>query len=143
MASDSKKIIEALAKIVNNQQKIIRKLAQAQGLPPDSLPTSQVGVSGGHSQAPAAAPPAGHFAPNKSPAGGQTEGQMIHAALPASIQKAVSSVDVPSGGGVVNVAFAPGGATQANYDAVVATIKKLQNTNPPKLPGKSYQVKVV
>lgn len=40
---DTKKVLEKLLKIAENQQKIIMKLAQQgqQGLPPDSLPNSQ------------------------------------------------------------------------------------------------------
>jgi len=136
---DSKKIIETLVKIASNQQKIIHKLAQQQ-LPPDSLPTSQVGVSGGHPQAPAAPPPATSLAPNKPPAGAKSEGDMIRDALPADAKGSVAAIHVTQGN--VAVSFKPGHASQSNYDAVLATVKKLQNTNPPQLPGKNYKVTV-
>ena len=56
---DTKKVLEKLLKIAENQQKIIMKLAQTQqGLPPDSLPNSQVTFTdSGNKNKPASPPP--------------------------------------------------------------------------------------
>ncbi len=136
---DQKKVIEKLIKIAENQQKIIQKLAQAQGLPPDALPTSQVQMGEGHGAAPASQPPPEKLNPGQpKPTQTQSEGQMIMSALPANVAKAISNIAVTAGN--VNVSFAPGGATQANYDAVLKAVQSLQQAN--KLPGSNYKVHV-
>lgn len=114
---DTKKVLNQLLKIAENQQKIIMKLAQSQ-LPPDTLPTSQVGVSGGHAKPVSQEPPPQKLDPSKQ--------QHVE------LQKKVLSVNPKLSGviasltygtqGTINVSFKPGQATQSNYDAVVAAL---------------------
>lgn len=118
---DSKKVLEKLLKIAENQQKIITKLAQA--LPPDSLPTSQVSMTGGHSQAPASQPPPQDLKPKSVQH--QDLQTMVLGADP-KLGGAIASIAY-GGPGQINVSFKPNQATQANYNAVLATVQKLEN----------------
>lgn len=118
---DSKKVLEKLLKIAEQQQKIITKLAQA--LPPDSLPTSQVSMTDGKTQAPASQPPAQDLKPRQLPH--QDVQAMVLAANP-KLSGAVASVAYGAPG-QITVSFKPNQATQANYDAVLATVQKLEN----------------
>jgi hypothetical protein len=120
---DSKKVIEKLIKIAENQQKIITKLAQQAGLPPDSLPTSQVSMSGGQHQAPPSPPSPQDLKPRTLPH--QDLQSMVLGANP-KLSGAVASIAY-AGPGQINVSFKPGQATQPNYDAVLATVQKLEN----------------
>lgn len=135
---DSKKVIEKLIKIAEKQQKIIEKLAQQAGLPPDSLPTSSVDMSGGHPAPVSAPPPPADLKPH-TPKQFGGEGQVIMQALPPNVQAVVNSIQVSSG--AVNVSFKAGGATQANYNVVLNAVKQLQASG--KLMGSSYKVHVV
>lgn len=132
---DSKKIIETLVKIANNQQKIIHKLAQ-QALPPDALPSGKVEVTEGKHQAPATDPKTGTPGAqlvHKDPATALTQ------ALGQFYNKALNGLSVDVNKHEVNVSFKPGAATQANYDHVLATVQKLQNNN--SIVGGPYKVK--
>jgi len=113
---DSKKIIESLVKIANNQQKIIHKLAQQ--VNPEPIPTAGLSNT---------------VAPITRPA------DIILHALPATVKPAVANLEVSDH--EVKVLFHPGKATQGNYDQVLATVRNLQSAN--KLPGNTYNVKVV
>lgn len=132
---DSKKVIEKLLKIAENQQKMILKLAQGQGLPPDSLPNSQVSVSDGQAPAPPAPPPPNKLepaSPSKTPAR-----TLIEALTPAVKQ---TLVNIEARGGEMLVRFHPGKATQANLDAIFNTLQKLTNNN---VIMQKYTLKVV
>lgn len=118
---DQKKVLEKLLKIAANQQKIIMKLAQA--LPPDALPTSGTTFTPGQGAPPAAAPAPTSARPDAPPH--QDLQAMMFAANP-NLQHAVSSVAF-AGPGAINVSFKEGQATQPNYDAVLATVKKLES----------------
>jgi hypothetical protein len=134
---DSKKILESLVKIANSQQKIIHKLAQ-QTLPPDSLPSSHVGVEGGHSAPPVSPTPPASLKPNlitKTPAA------TIIGALGDFFHQNVRVLEVPLNSSEVRVAFKPGKDSQENFNHIVSTVNKLQQSNA--LPGKSYAVKSV
>jgi hypothetical protein len=118
---DSKKVIEKLIQIAANQQKIITKLAQA--LPPDSLPTSEVSMTPGAPAPASSAPPALNLKP--TPIVHQDIQTMVLGANP-KLGGVVSSIAY-GGPGQINVSFKPGHATQPNYDAVLATVQKLEN----------------
>lgn len=122
---DTKKVLQMLVKIADNQQKIINKLAQAQGLPPDSLPTSQVSVTEGHGQQQAAPPPPTKLDPAKTQ---HEPDKALWNALPPPLQGTLAGP--PSvAGGAMTVKFKPGQATQANYNAVLKHLQELTNKN--------------
>ena len=118
---DQKKVLEKLLKIAENQQKIIVKLAQA--LPPEALPTSGTTFTPGQAAPAASQPPAQHMAPKKVEH--QDLQAMVLAANP-KLSAAIASVAY-GGPGQITVSFKPSQATQANYDAVLATVQKLEN----------------
>jgi hypothetical protein len=120
---DSKKVIEKLIKIAENQQKIIVKLAQQAGLPPDSLPTSQVSMTEGQHAPTPTQPPPQDLKPRTLTH--QSLQAMVLGANP-KLSNAVASIAY-AGPGQINVSFKPGQATQPNYDAVLATVQKLEN----------------
>lgn len=105
---DSKKVIEKLLKIASNQQKIIMKLAQEQGLAPAPTPVM--------------APQ--HLDPNKAEK--QTARAVLNALTPAVRQTIVNLEDK---GEEMHVGFKPGQATQANYNAILQTMQKLTDQN--------------
>lgn len=125
---DSKKVLEKLLKIAANQQKIIMKLAQTQqGLPPDSLPNSQVSVTDNSKpQVPTAPPPTGMkpAAPSKVPS------QVLYNAVEASpnLKGVLQHVNPPQGN-ELKLIFKPGKLTQANYDAILKIYQSLLNNN--------------
>jgi hypothetical protein len=115
--SNDKRIIEKLAKIVENQQKIINKLAEEVGLTSGSPPSTGV-----H------APPAQKLDPNatdKKPA------QHVLDALPSDLKGHVAALVEKAGvnGLQFVVTFKQGQATQKNLDAVTAVVQKLINSN--------------
>ncbi len=125
---DSKKVLEKLIKIAENQQKIIMKLAQAQGLPPDSLPNSQVSMT--DNQTPKAStdtPPA----ENKPSTYTRTPSKSLYDNLPPNVKPAVRHINPPSGN-EMKVIFNPGKLNQANWDAVRKTYQALLDG---KVPG--------
>lgn len=126
---DSKKILESLVKIANNQQKIIHKLAQA---------NTDVTIGDSKSQSPVAAPstgtPAGQIV-HKDPA------TAIIGALGNFYSTVLNGLSVNPRTNTVEVSFKPGKATQPNYDHVMKTVQNLQNTNV--LMGGPYKVSVV
>lgn len=108
---DSKKIIQKLIKIAENQQKIINKLAQA-------LPAT--------GKTPAPAP---ELAPQKME---PTRTQKLPAkaildALDPVTRQTV--VNIEERGDDMMVGFKPNQKTQKNYDAVLNTMKKLTDSN--------------
>lgn len=121
---DSKKVIEKLLKIAANQQKIIMKLAQQQGLPPDSLPNSQVSMTPGQAAPPAAQPPPTSLEPAKTQ---KTPAKALLEALAPAVRQTLVNAEVHGGDMVVR--FQPGKATQPNYDAVFKTLQDLTNKN--------------
>lgn len=123
---DSKKIIQKLIKIAQNQQKIIEKLAQQN--------TDIVGLEGGHSPGQTATPPA-----QSLPTGGQHVNPKY--AVPALIQKdphlskvvlidAYGKPSVSVEGDVVKVTMKPGQKTQANQNALEKAIFPLAASLP-------------
>lgn|SRR5574337_468039 len=120
---DDKDILKKLLKIAENQQKIIMKLAQ--GLPPDALPTSQVGMTSGTQAPPVQAPP-----PTELKPGGPTHtpNKVLYESLGPNLQKAVRHINPPVGSSM-DVIFNRGHMTQANYNAVLATLTKLIQGN--------------
>jgi hypothetical protein len=122
---DSKKVLEKLLRIAANQQKIIMKLAQAQGeLPPDSLPNSQVSMTEGQGAPPAAAPLPQRLDPAKTM---KTPAKALLEALAPAVRQTV--VTIEAHGGDMLVKFQPGKATQPNYDAILKTLQDLTNKN--------------
>lgn len=132
---ESKKILEALAKIATNQQKILHKLAQA--LPPDSLPTSKVEVTDGHQAGQVSEPPANDLSAKLQH---QDPTKAIVSALGDFYTKTLNGLSVDASKNQVNVSFRAGQATQANYNHVTKTIQNLQNSNV--LMGGPYKVVV-
>lgn len=116
---DSKKVIEKLLKIASNQQKIIMKLAQEQGLAPAATPVM--------------APQ--HLDPNKSEK--QAARAVLNALAPA-VRQTVNNLE--EHGDEMRVQFQPGKATQANYDAVLKTMQDLTNKN---VLQRAYSLRVV
>lgn len=112
---DSKKVIEKLIKIAEQQQKIIQKLAQA---------------------VPMAAPPPTAINPVAPP---KREADTILQSLPPNLKGIVANIEVH--GNTVSVTFQPGKSSQQSYDAVKRLIQQLQQTN--QLSGQSYTVHVV
>jgi hypothetical protein len=131
---DSKKVIEKLLKIAANQQKIIMKLAQAQGLPPDSLPNSQVSMTPGQAAPPASQPPPQSLEPNKVQ---KTPAKALLEALPPNVRAGI--VNIEAHGGDMLVKF-KGQATQQAYDAVFKTLQDLTTKN---VIQQRYNLKVV
>lgn len=129
---DSKKILETLVKIANNQQKIIHKLAQ-------QAPNEVVTFTPGKEQAPVTPPNTAITKdPNKvvhDPAATITQ------ALGHFYTDALSGLSVNHNKRAVEVSFKPGKATQPNYDHVLKTVQNLQNSNA--LMGGPYKVTVV
>ena len=120
---DEKKVIAKLASIVANQQKIIMKLAQAQGLPPDSLPTSTVNVGGGHPAQLGEQPLPQQLDPNKV----SKEPAKVFFESMTPQQKALLAFAPEVSGNAMNVRFKPGKATQPNYDALLSLLQNLTN----------------
>lgn len=118
---DQKKVLEKLLKIAENQQKIIMKLAQ---MPPAATPTSEVSTFTPGQGAPAPTAPAPTGARPAAPPHQDLQAMMF-AANP-NLAHAVSSVAF-AGPGAISVSFKEGQATQPNYDAVLATVKKLES----------------
>jgi hypothetical protein len=123
---DSKKVLEKLLHIAANQQKIIMKLAQAQqGLPPDSLPNSQVSVTDNSKpQPPTDTPPANlkPSAPSKVPS------QVLFNAVNGTLPGVLQHVNPPRGN-EMQLVFKPGKLTQPNYDAILKVYQGLLNSN--------------
>jgi hypothetical protein len=134
---DSKKIIEALVKVANNQQKIIHKLAQQAlpPLPPDSLPTSKVEVTPGKEAPAPSQPPPISLKPHVPH---EDATKAIVSALGDFYGKSLSGISVDPTKNQVNVSFRPGHATQNNYDHVKSIVQKLQNSKV--LVGAPYKV---
>lgn len=122
---DSKKVLEKLLKIAENQQKIILKLAQAQGLPPDALPTSSVNVGGGHAAPESSQPPPTKLEPAKI----EHEPAKVFMAAMSPAQKGLLAGDAVAHGNEMRVQFKPGRATQANYDGLLALLSNLVRSN--------------
>lgn len=117
---DSKKVLQKLLKIAENQQKIIMKLAQ--GLPPDSLSNSQVTLS--DSQKPSTQPPPDDLNPGGS---SRTPSKALYDALDPRVKANVRHVNPPSQG-KLEVLFNKG-QMNANWSAVQKTYQDLLNRN--------------
>lgn len=125
---DSKKVLEKLLQIAANQQKIIMKLAQAQqGLPPDSLPNSQVSVTDNSKPAPSTDTPPTDLKPT---APSKTPSKVLFDAVNAtpSLRGVLKHVNPPSGNDM-QLVFAPGKLNQANYNAILKVYQGLLNNN--------------
>lgn len=123
---DSKKVIETLIKIARQQQQIIQKLAQQQGVPAGSLPNSTIEFGGGHSPAPNAATPPNALRPNQPDL---HEGKTLIAALQkAGVKFNPQLVRVTPT--EVHVRFEQGQDTDANWKAFMAVVQAT-------LPGKT------
>jgi len=131
---DSKKIIESLVKIANNQQKIIHKLAQQTQLAPNEVATFTPGKEHVPAAPPSTATPAGQIV-HKDPATAITQ------ALGHFYTDALSGLSVNPTKNAVEVSFKPGKATQSNYDHIMKTVQSLQNSKV--LMGGPYRVTVV
>jgi hypothetical protein len=116
---DSKKVIEKLIKIAEQQQKVIQKLVQAQAEP---IPTSL-------------APDAIHQ--NIT----QDDAAVILAALPPQVKAAIANLAVQ--GSTVNVKFQPNKGTDQVFNAIVSTIGQLQQGRKLRNSTSQYQVKEV
>lgn len=120
---DSKKVLQKLLKIAENQQKIIMKLAQ--GLPPDSLPNSQVSVTDNQRPKPPTDTPPAESKPSQPT---RTPSRALYDALTPPLKQAVQHVNPPSGN-EMKVIFFPGKLNQANWDGVRKTYQALLNNN--------------
>ncbi len=103
---DSKKVLEKLVKIAENQQKVINKLAQQAGLQPP--PTGLAPATPGHDVIAA-----------------------LKSHLPANVQSVINlaSPDTKVVGNSVQVATKPGGNTQAVMNAISKTLSDLVSKN--------------
>jgi len=124
---DSRKVIEKLIKIAENQQKIIMKLAQAQGLPPDTLPGGQVSFEGGHGAPLSHESPAGHLKPNEA----VKEPNVVFYNAMSNAQKGLLASAPTFDGSAITVQFKPGQRTQKNYDNLMALLQSLTGTGKP------------
>lgn len=122
---DSKKVLEKLLKIAENQQKIIVKLAQQQGLPPDALPTGGATIGGGKEHQLGSEPPPQHLDPTKIEH--QPAKVFLEAMTPQ--QKALLATGPEAHGNEMRVKFKPGQATQPNYDGLLALLRTLTQQN--------------
>jgi|SRR5271166_6852156 len=130
---DTKKVLQQLVKIADNQQKIINRLAQGLQVDPPAITNEQ------KDPGKVAPPPPTNLKPNAPAKAPASEGQMVMNALPPAVATNVANVAVSAG--KVNVTFKPGQKTQANYDAVKAVVQQLQSAGT--LTGRSYQVHAV
>lgn len=133
---DSKKVLEKLIKIAENQQKIIMKLAQAQGLPPDSLPNSGTTFGGGKEAPTASEPPPQSLEPTKTQ---KTPARAFYEAMSPQ-QQGILVGGPEAHGNEMRIKFKPGQATQANYDGL---LKLLQNLTSQNRIQQAYQLKSV
>lgn len=133
---DSKKIIEKLIKIAENQQKIIMKLAQAQGLPPDALPTGGSTFGGGHEMPTATQPPPQHL----EPSGTQKNPEAVFYGAMTPAQRGLLAAAPVTRDNQMQIRFKPGQATQPNYDGLLKLLQNLTNQNKIQ---QAYQLKVV
>lgn len=122
---DEKKIIAKLASIVERQQKIIMKLAQAQGLPPDALPTGGASVSGGHPAQLGSEPPPQKLEPAKI----EHQPAKVFYESMSPAQQGLLAFAPEVQGGNMNIRFKPGKATQPNYDSLLKLLQSLTNQN--------------
>lgn len=109
---DSKKVIEKLIKIAEQQQKIIQRLAQA---------------------TPMTAPSPTNINPVQPP---KREAETILTSLPPNLKPLVANIEVH--GNAVYVTFQAGKSSQQAFDAVKRLVQQLQESN--QLPGQSYTV---
>ena len=119
---DSKKVIEKLLKIATNQQKIIMRLAQ--GLPPDSLPNSQVSVTDSQGKPAATETPPASYKPAPTQ---KTPARTLLEALPPAVKQTI--VNIEARGNELLIRFHPGKGTQPNYDTVLRVLQDLTNKN--------------
>ena len=106
---DHKKVIESLVKIAENQQKIIHKLAQSMPLTQSIEPKQNITTH---------------------------EAGTIMNSLPPAVKAAVENLEVH--GSEVSVKFHPGKGSDQVFNAIVAIVNNLQNTNV--LPARGYKV---
>ena len=112
---DSKKVLEKLLKIASNQQKIIMKLAQDQGVVPAMAPQ--------------------HMDPNKPEL---RPAEKVLNALSPAVKQVVNTIE--EHGSDMLVQFKPGQKTQPNYDSVLKTMQDLTNKG---VLQKAYNLKAV
>lgn len=124
---DSKKVIEKLIKIAENQQKIIMKLVNAQDLPPDALPNSQVSFEGGKAAPPTSQPPPTALDPNKA----VKQPNVVFYNAMNDAQKGLLAFAPTFDSRGINIKFKPGKATQANYDNLMALLQSLTGSGKP------------
>ena len=120
---DSKKVLQKLLKIAENQQKIIMKLAQ--GLPPDSLPNSQVSVTDNEQPKPPTDTPPAEYKPS-SPS--KVPSKLLFDTVSAKLPGVLRHVNPPRGN-EMQLVFAPNKMTQPNYNAVYEVYKGLLSSN--------------
>ncbi len=122
---DDKKIIAKLAEIVQKQQKIIMKLAQAQGLPPDALPTGGSTFGGGKEHQLGSEPPPQKLEP--APTVHEPAKVFYNAMSPQQKGMLASGPEVH--GNEMRIKFKPGQATQPNYDGLLKLLQNLTTQN--------------
>lgn|SRR5512135_87059 len=133
---DSKKVIEKLIKIAENQQKIILKLAQAQGLPPDALPSGGSTFGGGHSAQLGSEPPPQKLEPSAT----QKNPEAVFYGAMSPAQRGLLAAAPVTRDNQMQIRFKPGQATQANYDGLLKLLQNLTNQNKIQ---QAYQLKAV
>jgi len=124
---DSKKVLQKLLKIAENQQKIIMKLAQDKGLPPDSLPNSQVSVTDNSKVAPPTDPPPTDLKPNK-PIYAPNKFVFDAMNVDPRTRGMLRHINPPSNNQMM-VIFNPGKNTNQNWTAVNTVFGELKRNN--------------
>ena len=122
---DSKKVIETLVKIAVKQQKIINKLAQAQGLPPDAVSTSKVTFEGGKAKPAATPPPPTGLDPTKTQ---KTPAKAFIEAMTPQ-QQAWFAIFPEAHGNEMRFRFKPEADTDANFATLLNLLKSLVSSN--------------
>jgi hypothetical protein len=129
---DSKKVLEKLLKIAENQQKIIMKLAQ---LPPDALPTGGATIGGGKEHQLGTEPPPQDLKPNPTQ---HTPAKAFYDAMSPQ-QKALLASAPEAQGNEMRIKF-KGQPTQAGYDSLLSLLQNLTRQNKIQ---QAYNLKVV
>ena len=125
---DSKKVLQKLLKIAENQQKIIMKLAQQQGLPPDSLPNSQVSVTDNSQPKPPTETPPASMKTNK-PVLAPSKLLYDTLAVDPRTKGMVRHVNPPNDKSQLQVIWFPGKGTEPAWKAVQTVFQEMLQNN--------------
>lgn len=125
---DSKKVLQKLLKIAENQQKMIMKLAQDKGvLPPDSLPNSQVSVTDNQRPKPPTEPPPASLKTNK-PIYAPSKFVFDALSVDPRTKGMLRHINPPSNNQMM-IVFNPGKNTNQNWATVNTVFGELKQNN--------------